>query len=88
MGIVENLTSTQYKPIRLVVEIKPNAALTTASLTFHTDMAILNDDGEILGKDHPTPQTTTVQETAFLNWILSNLLTYETLTGLTRYTEE
>lgn len=88
MGIVADLTPTQYKPIRLVIEIKPDETLTIDSITLHSDMDILNEYGHTLGRDHPTPQATSPQLTAFLNWVISNLTTYETLTGLTRYTEE
>lgn len=88
MGIVANLTPMQYRPIRLVIEIRPDATLTVDSISLHSDMEIMNEFGSALGHDHPTPQTTAAQKTAFLNWVLSNLTTYETLTGLTRYTEE
>lgn len=87
MGIIANLTPVKYKPIRLVVEIRPDETLTIDSITLHSDMEILNEFDAALGRDHPTPQTTVAQKTAFLNWVLSNLTTYETLTGLTRYTE-
>lgn len=87
MSIVDKLTPTQYYPVSLLVQIRPDATLTTASLTFLTDICILNADGQQLGDDHPTPQTTPTQVTAFLNWILSNLATYETAVGLERYTK-
>ena len=88
MSVVDKLTPSQYYPISLLVQIRPDATLTAASLTFHTDIRILNADGQQLGDDHPVPQTTPAQVTAFLNWILDNLATYETAVGLDRYTEE
>ena len=88
MSIIEQLTPTQYLPVRLVVEIRPDTTLTVASLTFHTDIRILNEFDVQIGNDHPTPQVTPAQEAAFLAWVLSNLATYETAVGLTRHTEE
>ena len=88
MSIVDRLTPTQYYPISLLVQIRPDATLTTDSLTFHTDIRVLNADGRQLGDDHPAPQTTPAQATAFLNWILSNLAAYETAVGLERHMEE
>ena len=85
MSIVTDLTPTQYRPISLFVEIKPDETLTVDSLIFHTDIRILNAAGKQLGDDHPTPQASAAQKTAFLNWVLSNLETYETTTGLARY---
>ena len=88
MSVVDRLTPLQYYPISLLVQIRPDATLTAASLTFHTDIRILNAAGHQLGDDHPTPQTTPAQVTAFLNWIQTNLAAYETAVGLERYTEE
>lgn len=88
MGIVQDLTPTKYDPFRFVVEIKPDAILTIDSLSLHTDIKILNADNQQLGNDHPNPQITTQQKTAFLNWILNNLTIYETNTGLTRHTQQ
>jgi len=87
MSIVTDLTPTQYYPVRLVVEIKPDVILTAASLSFHTDLQILNADGAQVGNDHPTPPTTAAQRTAFLTWVQNCLAAYEAAVGLTRYTE-
>ena len=87
MSIVDQLTPEFYRPVRLVVEIAPDAVLTEGSLTFFSDIRILNTDGRQLGNDHPVPQTTPVQIAAFLTWIQSNLAMYETAVGLERYTE-
>lgn len=74
--------------IRLVIEIAPDQELTADSLSFHTDIRILNADNQQIGSDHPTPQTTTAQKNAFLTWVLNNLAAYESAIGLIRYTEE
>ena len=88
MSIVDQLTPVYYRPVRLVVEIAPDAELTGDSLTFFSDIRILNENGRQLGDDHPAPQTTPAQVTAFLTWIQSNLAAYETAVELERYTEE
>ena len=87
MTIVNQLTPKYYRPVRLVVEIAPDATLTEDSLTFFSDIRILNTDGRQLGDDHPAPVTTPAQLAAFLAWIQSNLSTYQTAIGLERYTE-
>jgi hypothetical protein len=87
MTIVDQLTPVYYRPMHLVVEIVPDETLTEGSLTFFSDIRILNKDGRQLGDDHPTPQTTPAQLAAFLAWIQSNLATYQTAVGLDRYTE-
>lgn len=87
MTIVDQLTPASYYPVRLVVEIRPDAILTASSLTFHSDIRILNANGQQLGNDHPQPQTTAQQLAAFLAWIQSNLTTYQTAIGLPRFTE-
>lgn len=87
MSIVDDLTPKKYKPVRLVVEIRPDVTLTIDSITLHSDVDILNVNDRALGRDHPTPQTTTAQKNAFLTWIQTNLAAYEAATGLTRYTE-
>lgn len=86
MTIVDNLTPTQYKPLRLIIEIRPDATLTADSLTLKSVFDILNADDLQVGRDHPIPQATAAQKTSFLNWILSNLATYESSIGLTRFT--
>jgi len=88
MSIVEQLTPTQYRPIRLVIEIAPDTTLTTDSISPHADIRILNTDGQQLGIDNPTPQTTQAELSMFLAWVQNNLAAYETATGLGRYTEE
>lgn len=88
MSIVDKLTPVYYYPISLVVQIRPDETLTTASLSFHTDIRILNADGQPLGTDHPTPQITPQQLSAFLTWVQTNLTAYQTAIGLQRYTEE
>ena len=87
MTVVDKLTPKFYKPVRLVVEIRPDEELTEDSLTFFSDIRILNVDGRQLGDDHPAPVTTPAQLAAFLAWIQSNLSTYQTAIGLERYTE-
>jgi len=87
MTIVDNLTPTQYKPLRLIIEIRPDATLTADSLTLKSVFDILNAAGAQVGRDHPTPQATAAQKTAFLNWVNSNLATYEAAVGLARHTE-
>jgi len=87
MTIVDKLTPVYYRPVCLVVEIAPDEELTEDSLTFFSDIRILNIDGRQLGDDHPVPQTTPAQLAAFLAWIQSNLSTYQTAIGLERYTE-
>lgn len=87
MSIVDDLTPTQYYPISLIIEIRPDTTLTVDSLTFHTDIRILNSDGVQLGNDHPTPNASAAQKTAFLTWVNNNLAAYEALIGLARHTE-
>ena len=87
MSIVDQLTPVYYRPVRLVVEIAPDTTLTGDSLTFFSDIRILNENGRQLGDDHPTPQTTPAQIAAFLTWVQSNLAAYEAAVGLERYTE-
>lgn len=87
MTIVDELTPTQYHPIRFVVEVAPDTTLTVESLSVHTDVHILSVDDQQLGNDHPMPQATEAQMTAFLTWIQDNLSLYEAAVGLTRYTE-
>lgn len=88
MTIVDDLTPVYYRPVRIVIEIKPDGTLTAESLSYYTDVRILNINGQQLGTDHPKPQTTSQQDTAFLSWLLNNLSTYESLIGLTRFIEE
>lgn len=82
MGIVQDLTPTQYAPVRLVVEIRADEVLTVDSLTFRADMRILNAAGQQVWRHSPSPQITAAQRTAFLNWVLTNLTVYE---GNTRW---
>lgn len=87
MTIVDDLTPITYKPVRIVIEIRPDETLTNDSLSFFTDVKILNANGNVLGTDHPTPNTNETQTTAFRTWLENNLAAYETLIGLSRYTE-
>ena len=88
MSIVDQLIPEFYEPKRIVIEIRPDAILTTESLSLFTDVRILNADGRQLATDHPTPQATQQQLEAFLSWIESNLAAYENNVGLTRWTTE
>lgn len=87
MSIVQELTPVFYSPMRLVIEIAPDAILTEDSLRFFSDIGILNESGELLDIDHPMPQTTPAQITAFLAWVQANLTAYENTIGLERHVE-
>lgn len=82
MGIVADLTPTQYKLLRFAVQRDGEGGI-----ELHADVAVYNAAGQQVGDDHPTPQATTAQLSAFLTWINSNLETYETATGLTPLVE-
>ena len=83
MTIVDELTPTQYKLMRFAVQRDSEGALVLSS-----DITVYNVAGQQVGDDHPAPQATSAQLSAFADWINSNLATYETVTGLTPLPEE
>jgi len=78
MTIVDDLTPTQYRLVRFAVQRDSDGGLVLSS-----DIHVYNAAGRQVGDDHPTPQATSAQLEAFLAWIVSNLATYESTTGLT-----